>query len=162
MSSNFLLAAGTNGFIATPFNLQSTELNALAAGHTAVSSVGGSSGVFSQTNTAHAPQGSIWFSAGGSFTPSAGDHIDGWFLRSSDGGTTFEKVVSNTTPPRPPDFVIPLFGSAYASSDLAWVSGGFVLLPWESFKVLIQNNCASAALPSTGNVIDLGPVALQY
>jgi hypothetical protein len=161
MPTNFLLAPGTNGFIATPFNLLSTELNAIINNNSVISSIGGSSGIFSQTNTVDAPQGSIWFSAGGAFTPSAGGHLDGWFLRSSDGGTTFEKNVSNTAPPRPPDFVIPLFNSAYASGELAWSSGGVVLLPWESFKVLLFN-ASGATLPATGNIIKLGPVALQY
>lgn len=160
--TDFLLDAGTNGFLVTPFDLLTTELNSLTAtgGGTAVSSVGGTSGVFNQTNTSNAPQGSIWFKSGGSFTPSAGGHLDGWFLRSTDGGTTFEKNVSATSMPRPPDFVIPLFTS-YASADIQWASGGFVLLPWESFKVLLQNN-SGAALPSTGNKITLGPVGLKY
>lgn len=159
--TNFLLATGTNGFLATPFDLESTELNALTNGSTAVSSVVNSTGIMSQTDTAHAPQGAVWFASGGTFTPTAGGHLDGWFLRSSDGGTTFEKVVANNPLPRAPDFVIPLFNAAYAVGELAFASGVVVLLPWESFKVLIQNN-AGVTLPATLNHIKLGPVALQY
>jgi hypothetical protein len=163
MATNFLLATGTNGFIVTPFDLQSTELNAITTGNTSLSSVGGASGVYSQSDTGHAPQGSIWFSSGGAFTPSAGGHLDGWFMRSSDGGTTFEKIVTNTNPPRAPDFVIPLYGgaTAYASGELAFVAGVVVMLPWESFKILVQNN-SGVTLPASGNHLKLGPVALQY
>lgn len=158
MPTNFLLATG---FLVTPFDLQSSELNALGSGNTVASSAGGASGVYSQTDTGHAPQGSLWFASGGTFTPAAGAHLDGWFLRSSDGGTTFEKVVANTNLPRAPDFVIPLFNAAYASGEISFAAGVIVQLPWESFKLLIQNN-TGGALPATGNHIKLGPLALQY
>lgn len=165
MASNFLLQAGTSGFLATPFNLQSTELNALASGSAAVSSVGGTSGVFSQTNTINAIFGSVYFTAGGSFTPTAGGFLAGWFLLSTDGGTTFETVVATPSTtvlaiPRPPDFVIPLSAAAYASGNIAWATGRFVSLPFESFKVEIQN-LSGAALSASGHLIKLGPVGTQ-
>ena len=169
-ATNFLEAAGTNGFIATPFNLQSTELNALGSGTCATSSVGGTSGVFSQSNNANAIWGSIFFSSGGTFTPAAAQAIEGWFLLSSDGGTTFETqtaTCSTTVAPlaRAPDFVIPLSAAAYASGNLAWISGRFAQLPWESYKVVIWNQASGAAataLPATTNLIKLGPTAIQY
>ena len=161
MPTNFLLAPGTNGFIATPFNLVSTELNALASTETIVSSVGGASGVFDQDNTASAMFGSIWFICGGALNPTAGGLLRGWFLRSTDGGTTFERAVADTAQPRAPDFVIPLFDAAYAVSEVAWAQEIRVELPAESFKVAIQN-VAGAALPATGNLILLGPTAVAY
>lgn len=167
MATDFLLAAGTNGFIATPFNLLSTEagFDSLANGSSVVSSVGGTSGVFSQTNTAQAPQGGIWFQSGGSFTPTTGGYLAGWFLRSPDGGTTFEATTTSsaTQPPvqRSPDFIIPLFPAAYASGTVSWAQGAEVPLPWESFKVALWN-MSGVALPVSGNVVKLGPVALQY
>lgn len=160
MPTNFLEAAGTNGFIATPFNLMTTELNTLAIGANAVSSVGGTSGVFAQSNFASAIWGEIHFKSGGAFTPLAGGYLAGWFLYSPDGGTTFEKVVAATDLPRIPDFVIPLFASAYASSDIAQAQG-IVRMPWWSTKVYIGNR-SGVALPSSGNVIQAGPVAIQY
>lgn len=167
MATDFLLDAGTNGFKATPFNLLTTELNSLAAGASATSSVGGSSGVFSQTNWANCSFGSIYFTCGGAFTPAVGDSLSGWFLLSTDGGTTFETVVvtpSTTVPAlaRAPDFTIALDNAAFASGNIRWCQGRFVQTPWESCKVILQNNCASAALPATGNLIKLGPVAIQY
>lgn len=159
MASDFLLDAGTSGFIATPFNLQSTELNALTNGSSAVSSVGGTSGVYTQSNFNNAQWFIPLFIAGGAFTPTAGGAISGWFLFSDNGGTNFEKTVSNTALPRPPDFVIPLFASAYASGDRAF--GPIARGPWPSCKVLLINN-AGATLPATGNLVLAAPVAERY
>jgi hypothetical protein len=155
VATNFLLAAGTNGFLATPFNLQSTELNALTNGSSATSS-----SAFTQTNTANAIWGEIAFTAGGAVTPTAGGYIAGWFLYSPDGGTTYETTASNTDLPRSPDFIIPLLASAYAANNIAQASG-IVRLPWWSFKVFTVNH-SGATLPATGNLIKLGPVAIQY
>lgn len=165
MAVNFLQAAGTNGFIATPFNLQSTELNALASGGAATSSVGGSSGVFSQTNDANAIWGSVYFTAGGASTPTAGGYIAGWFLRSTDGGTTFESAIAtpSTTVPalqRSPDFIIPFSAAALSTGNIVWATG-LVRLPFESYKVVIQN-MTGAALSASGHTVKLGPVATQY
>ncbi|MFZ0559859.1 MAG: hypothetical protein WAN31_05900 [Methylovirgula sp.] len=160
MPTDFLEAAGTNGFIATPFNLLSTELNSLGSTDTAVSSVGGTSGVFSQSNYANAIWAAIYFYSGGSFTPTGSPYIAGWFLFSPDGGSTFEATASNTALARPPDFIIPLLASAYASGNQAQASG-IVRVPWWSNKVFIQNN-AGVALPSSGNLIKAAPVAVQY
>jgi hypothetical protein len=160
VATNFLEATGTNGFLATPFNIMSTELNALANGSSATSSVGGTSGVFSQTNTSQGIWGAAHFLAGGAFTPTAGGFIAGWFLYSPDGGTTFEKVVASTDLPRPADFVIPLFASAYAANDISQ-SSGLIRLPWWSFKLFVVNH-AGAALAATSNLIKLASVATQY
>lgn len=160
MASDFILDPGTNGFIATPFNLMTTELNALASGSVATSSVGGTSGVFTQTNFANAQKCFITFKAGGAFTPTAGGNITGWWLMSPDGGTTFEIALgSNLALPRPPDFIIPLFASAYASGNLSFSS--VIRAPWSSCKAFIQNN-SGVALAATGNVIQAAPVAERY
>jgi hypothetical protein len=162
MTANFLHATGTNGFIATPFSLMTTELNTLTNGSVAVSSVNGTSGVFNQTDTAHAQYGYIWLTLGGNFaaTPAVGACITGWFINSTDGGTTFEK--SSAAPPRAPDFVIPLTNAAYSASDVVYASG-LVQLPYGSFKVLIQNNAGtSASTASSGNILKCAPVADQY
>lgn len=166
MTTNFLLASGTNGFIQTPINLLSTEINTLGSGSAAISSVGGSSGVFNQSSTSNAPFGSIYFVAGGSFTPSAGQYLAGWFLLSTDGGTTFETAVSTPSTTvqalsRSPDFIIPLDNAAFASGNIRWCQGRFIQLPWESYKVLLQNS-GTTALPSSGNLIKVGSTAIQY
>lgn len=166
MAINFLEATGTNGFIATPFNLMSTELNALASGAAATSSVGGTSGVFSQTNNASGIWGSLYFTAGGAFTPTAGGFLAGWFLLSTDGGTTFEAAISTPSTTvsavsRAPDFIIPLDNAAHASGNIRWCQGRRIQLPFESYKVIIQNN-SGVALSASGHTIKVGPVAIQY
>lgn len=162
MATKFLESAGTNGFIATPFNLLSSELNSLADATGVVSSVGGSSGVFSQSNFADAIWASIYLALGGSFTPAAGSpDLLGWFLFSPDGGSSFEAVISNTDLPRAPDFIIPLVGSNAYSSGAILQASGLVRVPWWSNKVFLMNH-AGAALPSSGNTIKAGPVAIEY
>ncbi len=164
MATNFLHAAGTNGFIQTPFSLMTTELNSLPFNNTVVSSVNGTSGKFSQSNFANAQYGRIWLTLGGNFaaTPSTGGCLVGWFLRSTDGGTTFEDTNSNTMLPRTPDFWIPLVAAAYSANDVVFADG-LVLLPYETCKVWIANLAgASASLASSGNILTCGPVADQY
>ena len=170
MATNFLNAAGTNGFIQASFNLLTTELNALGSGSAATSSVGGSSGVFTQSNYSNAIWTGIQFNSGGSFTPVAGQVLLGWFLLSMDGGSTFEALIStpSTTVPalgRPADFVIPLYegGAAWASGNKRNLTGRYVKAPWESHKIVLQNFGASAAaLPASGNTLTAVGMAVQY
>lgn len=166
MSLPFLLDAGTAGFIQAPFNLLSTELNSLASGAAVISSVGGTSGVFNQTNSSQAIWSSLYFTSTGTFTPTGGPFLAGWFLLSSDGGTTFEGQISSpsaTVPaiPRAPDFSIPLDITTYSTTTLKWCQGRRVQFPWESYQVLLQN-LSGVALPSSGNTIKCGGVAIQY
>lgn len=161
-ATDFLYDTGTNGFTTAPFNLETTELNSLPNGNNIISSVAHSTGQFTQTDTGGAQFCEIAFVSGGAFTPSAvNPNISGWFVRKAD-NSNFEKLVTNTPLPRSPDFIIPLFASAYSAGpppDLALAQGGRVPLPAETFKVLIQNN-AGVALPSTGNLVTCGPFAV--
>lgn len=163
MPTNFLLAAGTSGFIVTPFTIMSTELNSLASGSAATSSVNGASGVFYQGAYGSAPFSSIYFTSGGSFTPGLGGFLAGWWLRSPDGGSTFETPVATASTsimalPRAADFVIPLDNAAIASGNIKW--GQPALNCWEYHKVLIQN-LSGSTVPS-GSTIKAGPTATQY
>jgi hypothetical protein len=158
MPSNFLqYSGGTNGFVTTPFNLMTTELNALGAGAVATSSVGGTSGVFNQASWGSAPWGFAFFKAGGSFTPTAGQYLAGWFLLTPD-ASTYELTLTATDMPRAPDFVIPFLATAHASGNI--VASGLIRLPFTPCKCFVANR--TVALPSTGNVISLGSVAIQY
>jgi hypothetical protein len=159
MPTNFLEAAGTSGFIATPFNLMTTELNSLATANSTTSSVGGASGVFTQTNFASCIWGIIELVLGGAVTPAAPAYLPGWFLF-NDGTNAYETTFSNTDLPRNPDFVIPLVTSAYANTNVAQ-SSGLVRLPWWSTKIFI-NSHIGATLPSSGNKLICAPVAIQY
>lgn len=164
MATNFLEASGTNGFIATPFNLMSSEMNGLTNAGTTLSSAGGSSGVFSQTNYGSAIWCEVYWvtpaTARRRWRPSG--YISGWFLFSPDGGSTFEKYVSGTAPPRTPDFIIPLlYIAAYGTSAVAQASG-LVRVPWWSHKVAIQNNSGATFSAQNDNLIKAAPVAVQY
>lgn len=158
-TKDFLLDPGTSGFIATPFNLMTTELNALANTNSALSSVGGTSGVFSQTNFVNGILYEVYFVAGGTISSiSAGGCLSGWWCKSTDGGTTFEKTVSNTAFPRPPDLLIPLDAS-YSSSDIRF--GIIASAPWPACKLFVINN-SGQSLASTGNKIIAAPVGWGY
>jgi hypothetical protein len=52
--TNFLQAPGTKGYIATPFNMMSSELDGLKNGAGATSSIGGRNGVFTREHTGNA------------------------------------------------------------------------------------------------------------
>ncbi len=162
MATNFLEAAGTSGFITTPVTLMTTELNALASTANVISSVGGTSGVFTQSSFANGIWGQVHMLTGGAFTPAAGGFIEGWFIYSPDGGTSFEKAnyASATDLPRPPDFIIPFANVATAANDI-YAASGITRLPWWSTKLYIGNR-TGVALSASGHVIKVGPVAVQY
>jgi hypothetical protein len=159
MATPFIYAAGTGGFTTTPFSLLTTELNSLASGNTALSSVNGTSGVFAQSNTGGAIWSIISFLAGGTFTASTPNYLAGWFVLQVD-GTNYELTASNSTQPRAPDFVIPLIAGSYAANNPS-AAQGLVRLPAIPFKVILWSN-VGAALPSSGNKIICGPVEVQY
>lgn len=165
MPTNFLeYSGGTNGFLTAPFNLMSSELNSLANNASATSSVGGTSGVFTQSSWGSGIWGVAHFVAGGATgaTPAAGGFIAGWFLYSPDGGSTFEKTSSGVDLPRPPDFIIPFMNVAVVANDVVQ-SSGLIRLPWWSTKVFVVNHLGtSASLASSNNLIKLGSVAVQY
>ena len=96
-------------------------------------------------------------------TPVSGGYISGWFLRSPNGGATFETTILGNQPlPRAPDFYIPLYAAAYASGNISWCYGGFVKLPWETYQVYVQNNAGSGVAIPTSSTIGVGGVTIQY
>jgi hypothetical protein len=150
--------SANNGLYAPTLTLMSTELNAAASGSVTLSSVGGSSGVFSNSNTGQV----IWSplvltlgSTAGAFQ--TGGNLSCWFLQSLD-GVTFES--GTAAPPRAPDMVFPLPATALTASA-AFLSQGLVRLPALRFKVLCQNN-SGQTLNASGNTVVLAPTAVQY
>ena len=153
--SNQLWATGTNGFIVTPYNVLTTELDSLANGSTALSSIGGTSGVFSQTNTGSAIWGHVSFYPGGAMTPTTSGYIAGWWITKDD-DSNFQRTASNVDQARSADFIIPLLASAYAAGELA---GVLARLPAPLHKVFLRN-VSGVTLPSSGNKLIVGPVAV--
>lgn len=162
MTTNFLeYSGGTNGRLTTALSLFTTELNTKADLNTTVSSVNGSSGVFTQTNYGSAIWCYIVFIAGGTFTPSTVPaDIRGWFLKTDD-GTNYETLITaNADLPRAPDWIIPMDNAAFASTNRKSASGP-VLVPFLDHKALCRTNLG-VSLPASGNIIKAVPVAWQY
>lgn len=172
--ANFIHAVGAGGgFLKTPFNLlngaSETAFNALTNGSAVLSANGGSlaTGIFSQIDFGSAQYARIWMkiiTAG--MTPTAGGCLSGWFLISTDGGTTFEAkeaTPSSTVPAlgRPPDFTINLYegGAALAANDIKMSQ--IISLPYESCKILIQNN-SGVTFGAGAHLLVCGPVADTY
>lgn len=159
---------------ASPVTVLSTELNTLASGAAAPSTVGGSSGVFSQNNFGGSAGAggyvwaTAWFKAGGAAggTPAVGAVINCWFLNSTDGGTTFEETdatPSTTVPalPRSADFQISFPASALIANHIYFANGYSFRLPAGSYKLLCQNMIGQA-LNASGNTIVVAGLGIQY
>lgn len=156
----FLWEQGTlnSGLYAPTITVMSTELNSLASGSVTVSSVGGTSGVFTNANT----QQVIWSpmvltlsTTAGAFQ--TGGNLSCWFLQSLD-GVTFENNAA--APPRAPDAVFPLPATTLSSTTM-FLAQGLVRVPALKFKILCQNN-SGQSFNATGNTIALAPTAVQY
>lgn len=163
MATNFLEATGgsTVGYFSALTTVMSSEMAAIASSAVATSaSIFTSSASFGQAIWADV---TIRLLSSVTFTPAAGANIAGWFLRSPDGGTTFELMQTALGLARPPDFIIPASTIAYASSTVLFASG-IVKMPWSPVKVGIQNNLGITFV-SSGNgysTLSVGPVAVQY
>ena len=175
MSTDFLHDAGTGGFIVTPFALingatgNDTGINALTNGSAVTSAHGGAltTGIFSLTGDFGSAQlAEIWFNiVTAGWTPTAGGFIPGWFLTSTDGGTTFEQAVASpsaTVPAvaRSADFFIPFEAAALTAGWVKFANGP-IELPWQPSKVIVQN-MTGATLGAGAHTIYCGPVADKY
>ncbi len=154
MTTNFLWNAGTsnNGLIVSAFNLMTTELESLTNTTLVSSSVGGSSGLFTNSNTAQAMWADLFFNVGSPGIGSAlttGAALQGWFLTSFD-GSTFEPTA---LPARPSDFIIPMPATTITALN-TYKTAQPVLLPAINFKVLVQN--------STGQTFGSGGTTVPY
>jgi hypothetical protein len=132
-----------------------TELNSITNGNNAISSVGGTSGVFNNvvgtTNLDGNPYGKVEFNmAAYSGTPSTGGSIYLWFLFDVD-GTDYENGGASVTPARNPDLVIPVNATA---SGPQRVTKRISNLPVGTWFVLFQNN-TGITLAASGNTIKI-------
>lgn len=168
MATTFLHALGSAGFttnsgyIVAPFNMiGSTELSGLANTSTALSSTGGTSGVFNQVIFGQAPLGVIYLTVvTTSWVGTTGGNLAGWWLHGANSSSTLESQSATVAPPRPPDWIIPVTVTAAVGSTF-FASGSPVSLPYDTCKVLVQNN-SGATLGAGNHTIQVGPVADQY
>jgi hypothetical protein len=163
-TANLLWNPGTsnNGLTASAFTLMAdtSELTNLTNGTYIVSSVSGTSGVFSNVNSAQAMWGQIFLTLGAigaALLP--GGNLCGWFLRSWDGGTTFENPGATTQPSRTPDFIVPLPGTTIAGGAV-YAASGLVMLPALKYKVGVVN-IAGQTLAASGNLLRCAPMNMQ-
>lgn len=171
MATNFLWYSGVtsnDGLLVASVSLVTTELNNLATGSLALSSVNGSSGAFVNTYFGQGMLADIFLNCGGpalAGTLSAGANLAGWFLVSPDGGTTYEWSNGNTQqPPRPPDFLVPLPAATSLAAASVFKGAGPIMVPPGVFKIIVQNNSGQTLAPSTTSspYIKLAPYAMQY
>jgi hypothetical protein len=166
MTTNFLWNPGTgnNGLIASAVTLMTTELESIASGSVIISSVNGSSGPFTNSNTAQAIWADLFYYPGNAgCTPTAGANMSGWWLTSLDGGTTFESTT--VAPARQPDWVIPLPASAIGGANtIVYRTAGIIRVPALAFKILVQNNAGVTwgAGGTTAPYLKMAPYAVQY
>jgi hypothetical protein len=156
----FVWQPGTanSGLAAPSLTLMTSELNSLASGSIAASSVGGTSGVFTNANTGQVIWSPMVLTLGataGAFQ--TGGNLSCWFLQSLD-GLTFESA--SAAPPRAPDVVFPVPAAAL-SATATFLSEGLVRVPALKFRILCQNN-SGQPLNAAGNTVVLAPTAVQY
>jgi hypothetical protein len=131
--------------------LMTTELNSLANGSSIVSSVGGTSGAFTNTvgtaNWDGYVRGKIELYLA-SLSPSGGAYCSLWFIKTVD-GTNYEDGASST-PYRTPDVVFPIGSTA----STAYRVIREILVPVGTFKLVLQNS-TGASLASSSNTVKI-------
>ena len=134
-------------------SLLTTELNSLANNTGVLSSVGGTSGVFTSTGYLTADvQLEVTFGT----APTANTTVAIWFLKILD-GTNFEDGSSSVTPTRPPDVIF----AVRAVTTLQRITKR-AQIPAGNFKVLALNNGTGQAMASSSNTVKYLPITNQF
>lgn len=147
--------------------LASSELGGLTNNSSVLGAALGGTGVFNNTAGSGSSGTSgdgyqrayVTLVLGGAFAsaPTANSSIDVYFLKSMDGGSTFEGGSASVLPARRPDLVLPLNTTAPAADNKVTVT---CFLPACRFKVLAKNNGSGQTIPS-GSTMTLVPATDQ-
>lgn len=153
--------SSNNGLYVAELELMSTELDSLGSGSVIISSVGGSSGVFNNSNTGQGLFAVLQFiegTGGTQPTCTAGGNLAIWFLQTL--ATTYESTT--VAPPRAPDAIIPLYVGALTAGQA--FNSPIIQVPNLPFKVLVQNNCGASfpAFGTTAPSIYMGVFTITY
>jgi len=140
--------------LGTPFSALTTEIISLASGSTVSSSVGGSSGVFSSTQTGGYPECDISLSPVTGSNMTANSLWQGYFLRQVD-GTTYETQAAALV--RAPDFLLQMT----AATSGMFTANDVQNLPAENFKVALTNS-SGVSTSSSGSVLTITPKTRQF
>ncbi len=149
--------------VGTTLTLLSTELNSLATSATlaagAISSVGGTSGLFNNTAAGGSLGGYafgryelVLAAPGGTLTVNTAANV--WFLGTVD-GTNYEDGSASVIPARRPDLVIPV-RAASTAQRIAVIAP---LFPANCFVVLSHNT--GQAWGATLNTLKVSPITWQ-
>lgn len=160
MAGNFLETAGTGGITGTARVVTwTTALAGLAYGGATTSDATADTGIFSQSSFGNAPQLMAWFQTGHTNTmaTTSGGILACWWLLSTDGGTTFESLVSTPSSsvlalPRTPDFIIPVYDTTALPVDTIKFAQGPFRYPYLGCKLVLQNLSGVAINSATGGV----------
>lgn len=172
MAGNFLETTGTGGLITTARLITwVTALAGLASGAATTSDTTADTGLFSQSSFGNAQKLMAWFKTGNTNTmaTTAGGVFACWWLLSTDGGTTFETLVSTPSTtvmalPRPPDFLIPVFDTTALPINTYKFAQGPFIYPYLGCKVVLQNLSGVAINSATGGAptLTIGGVVDGY
>lgn len=153
------------GSVAAKIAGMSTDLNSLASGSTVISSVGGSSGVFSNVPGDGKGEGAPYVRLKYHQAALAGNanintQCQGWFLCAADASIYETNPGSSNPPSRPPDFFFSQLNPAQSAAiDVEQVVPAPIT---GNFKILFQNATIGQALASSGNTLDLYYTTLTY
>lgn len=93
----------------------------------------------------------LWLTLGLAANASGAPYVNVWFLKSTDGGTTFEDGDATTAPPRPADYVFNVQTGVTAAK--VYGQGRDVIeFPAVHFKVCIENQTGQA-FAASGNTL---------
>lgn len=165
--SSFVQNGTSSAVVVFTSSTSGVDLSALASGSTTQSVTGCTSGVCDWSSDMNkALWASVFLTPGAAFggTPTAGSNISCWFMPSTDGGTTFESMPSNSIPPqRAADFVFSLAAMAITTTNRIFANGrDYIRLPLGvKFKVGCQNN-SGQTMGTAANTITIQPGFTGY
>lgn len=134
---------------ATPVSLLTTELNSLATNTNAAPGPAIDNAVGQSNLDGYVRAKIELVLAAYSGTPTVGSGVELWFLRTIDGGTSYEDGSSSLTPARIPDVVLPV--GAVASGPQRVIKECWV--PVGKFKALARNAGTGVTFAATGNTV---------
>ena len=95
--------------------------------------------------------------------PTTNTGFDVWFLKSQDGGSTFEEGSTSVVPARPPDLTFLAHDYGGTGDTNAHTVSKDVLIPCGSWKALLKNDATGQSLTAsnTDNILTVTPLSTQ-
>jgi hypothetical protein len=141
-------AQSASAVTTTITNVQGTEDTYLSSGSTLANNVLLLSAAVTQTNPGYFSAYCTFTSTGFGGVVTSGSQMSGWFLKSTNAGSTYEDGDASTTPARRPDIEFPL----RAVSTAQVVGARVDKMPMGFFKLLMKNDGTGQTLNATWSV----------